>query len=847
MAVVYLATDLRQNRTVALKILRPELASLIGPERFLREIEISGKLNHPHILPLFDAGDADGVPYFVMPFVEGESLRDRLSREGQLPVADALQITRDVADALSYAHAQGIIHRDIKPENILLSSGHALVADFGIARAVTAAGGANKLTRTGMAIGTVDYMSPEQATGSAQVDARSDLYSLACVLYEMLAGGPPFPASTAQGVLARHLVDPVPPIRTVRSTVPVQVEAAILSALAKSKADRFANVKEFIEALEGKRPSPSQPYPVAVDPGAQRRRRVLLAVGLGAIVLTVSAAYLVLRPPAVEDKRVLVGLFEDRTGDPALGGLVGQASSAIVSGLALTGIVQPVDARSVAPEGSTVGDLPSLRRLARRAGARSVVSGTIERRGNSVEFQIHLTDAATGDVLRPVRPVVWLAADPTAAAAQVAQRVMAGYAAHFDPRFHNYATISQPASYDAYREFRAGVRVGWEETGETSLSDSVRFVAALDHFRLAIVLDSAFMAPHTWVSFIHSMFGKCRGTDSVAAALRAAGAHLLSSDQASIDFDVAGCHGDPRAKYAAAQQLFRDAPELAENVTALAYAAWSHNKPREVLACLERLERTRKPAWARSFCWNLMMHAHHQLGQYQEALQFNDRMRAEFPEDPFLERYDMRQLAALGDVARVNALIDQRVAKSSQQVHAGEDMLWIGEELRGHGQRAAGRALCERGVAWYGTRPSSQQTTLDARTYVATLLYCAERWDQARVAYERLAAEDSSATGIGWHSGIMSRIRLGGLAARRGDSAEVARLDLWLAARDSLPRASFGRAVLAASRGDLTRALVFFQFAWELGQPGFEEAHADPLLEPLRDYPPIRALIYAAR
>src|ERR1043166_7754071 len=174
MAMVYLATDLRQGRSVALKVLRPELASLIGPERFLREIEISGKLNHPPILPLFDAGDADGLPYFVMPFIAGESLRDRLSREGQLPVPDALQITREVADALAYAHEQGFIHRGIKPENILLSSGPALVADFGIARAVTAAGGGDKLTGTGMAIGTVDYMSPEQATGSSQVDRSEE-------------------------------------------------------------------------------------------------------------------------------------------------------------------------------------------------------------------------------------------------------------------------------------------------------------------------------------------------------------------------------------------------------------------------------------------------------------------------------------------------------------------------------------------------------------------------------------------------------------------------------------------------------------------------------------------------
>jgi tetratricopeptide (TPR) repeat protein len=830
MAVVYLATDLRQNRTVALKVLRPELASLIGPERFLREIDISGKLNHPHILPLFDAGEAGGLPYFVMPFIEGESLRDRLIREGQLSVADALQITREAADALSYAHAQGIIHRDIKPENIMLSQGHALVADFGIARAVTAAGAADKLTGTGMAIGTVDYMSPEQATGSGQVDVRSDLYSLACVLYEMLAGRPPFPASTAQGVLARHLVDPVPPIRTVRSTVPVPVEAAILAALAKSKADRFASVKEFIEALDGKRPSPSQPYPAVMDPRARPRRRVLLAVGLGAVVLTASAAYLVLRPPPVANTRVLVGLFEDRTGDPALGGLVGQASTAIVSGLASTGIVQPVDARGVAAEGSTVRDLPSLRRLARRVGAMSVVSGTIGRRGDELEFQIQLTIAATGDVLRPVTPVVWPAFTPSAAVAQLAQRVMAGYAAHFDPRFRNYAIISQPATYDAYREFQTGLKVSWEEGSH----------AALDHFRRAIALDSAFMAPRIYVAVQE----ECRAADSVAAALRVLGDRLLSSDQARIDLVVAKCRGDRLGQYAAAGQLFRDAPDLAENVVDVAQAALYQNKPREALTCLERLERTREPAdHFRSWCWNIMPHAYHQLGQYREALQLLDRIRAEAPDYPLLERSQMRQWAALGDVERVSALIYQRLGKSNQEVRAGDDMLNVGEELRGHGQLEAGRALCARGVAWYGTRPSSEQATLDSRMNVARALYCAERWDQARVAYEQLTFEDSSES----RSAMDFRTRLGALAARRGDSFEVSRLDRWFGARDSLPRASYGRAVLAAFRGDKVRALALFQFAWERREPGFIEAHADPILELLRDYPPFRALLYAAR
>jgi serine/threonine protein kinase len=216
MATVYLARGLKHRRAVAVKLLRSELAGGIGPERFLREIEIAAGLSHPHILPLFDSGSTDGLLYYVMPYVEGESLRQRLDRERQLPIEDAVRITREVGEALGYAHGLGFVHRDIKPANILLSHNHAVVADFGIARAITAAGG-EQLTETGLSLGTPSYMSPEQALGGSEVDGRSDLYSLGCVLYEMLVGDPPFLGHSAQQILARHIMDPVPSPRTVRA------------------------------------------------------------------------------------------------------------------------------------------------------------------------------------------------------------------------------------------------------------------------------------------------------------------------------------------------------------------------------------------------------------------------------------------------------------------------------------------------------------------------------------------------------------------------------------------------------------------------------------------------------
>jgi tRNA A-37 threonylcarbamoyl transferase component Bud32 len=248
-AIVYLAHDTKHDRRVALKVLRPEIAAGIGTERFVLEIRLAAKLQHPHILPLFDSGEAAGFLYYVAPYVEGESLRDRLRRQQQLAVPEALSIARQVAGALGYAHAHGIVHRDIKPENILLLGGEAIVSDFGIALALTAAAGP-RLTAAGMALGTPAYISPEQAGGQALVDARSDIYSLGCVLYEMLAGEPPFSSPTPQAMLARHIHDTPPPLAVLRPTVPPAVAAVVMQALAKAPADRFDTAGDFAAALE---------------------------------------------------------------------------------------------------------------------------------------------------------------------------------------------------------------------------------------------------------------------------------------------------------------------------------------------------------------------------------------------------------------------------------------------------------------------------------------------------------------------------------------------------------------------------------------------------------------------
>ena len=331
MATVYLADDLKHERKVALKVLKPELAAVVGGERFLAEIKTTANLQHPHILPLFDSGEADGVVFYVMPYVEGESLRDRLDREKQMGVKDSVAITQKVAGALDYAHGNGVVHRDIKPGNILLSAqGEPLVADFGIALAVAQAG-AGRITETGLSLGTPHYMSPEQATGDRDVDPKSDVFALGCVLYEMLAGQPPFAAPTAQAVLVQILTTEAPSITSARRTVAPNVAAALAQALEKLPADRFTNAAEFAAALGDESftykartrtaATTSTPEPVAIQapattPGPWKRLTMAFAA-LSAVTTLIAAWGWLSRPPIPEPgvpTRSTVTGFDEITG-----------------------------------------------------------------------------------------------------------------------------------------------------------------------------------------------------------------------------------------------------------------------------------------------------------------------------------------------------------------------------------------------------------------------------------------------------------------------------------------------------------------------------------------------------
>jgi serine/threonine-protein kinase len=482
MATVYLARDLRHDRLVALKVLRGELAHALGPDRFLREIRLCARLQHPHILSVHDSGDADGQLWFTMPYVEGETLRGRLQREVQLPVADALRITREVADALQYAHRQGVIHRDIKPENILLTGDHALVADFGLALAASP-DLEQRLTESGITLGTPHYMSPEQGTAQREVDQRTDIYSLGCVLYEMLTGEPPYTGATAQAILAKRMTDPVRPMGTVRD-VPSAVERAVTRALARTPADRFSTAAEFAAALE--------PHHEEERERERGSRAVPLALGAALVVLLLAAGAWFLR---------------GRTGSP---GATGTASAAVLpfvdlspgkdqeyfsDGLTeelITALSQVPGLRVAARTSSFQfkGQSPDVHEVGRKLGVAAVLEGSVRKSGNRLRVSTQLINVKDGYQL-------WSESydrdltDIFAVQEDVARSIVAALRVRLAPARDSALSARPTSDLAAYDLYLKG-RFAWNQRTGPALEEAVRYLEQ------ATARDSTFA--HAWAA-----------------------------------------------------------------------------------------------------------------------------------------------------------------------------------------------------------------------------------------------------------------------------------------------------------------------------------------------------------
>jgi serine/threonine-protein kinase len=683
MATVYLANDRKHQRQVAVKVLRPEL-ELGGPDRFVREVGIAAQLSHPHILALYDSGSADGVLFYVMPFIKGESLRQRLDRERQLPVDVAVGIARQVAFALGYAHAQGVIHRDIKPENILLHEGEPMIADFGIALAMAAASGA-RLTESGLAVGTPEYMSPEQAFGEQDPDGRSDVYSLASVLFELLAGEPPYTGPTAMSVLTKRSVDPVPSVRRLRATVPAGIEKVLMRALAKSPADRFPSAAAFAEALSA--------------PGAAGPSSPVVAV----------LPFLNLSPDP-DNEYFVDGITED-----------------VIIHLSKVRTLDVISRSSVMPfKRRTQG----LREIAATLNAGSVLDGSVRRAGNRVRIVAQLIDAATEQHLwgetydRELTDIFAIQTD-------VALQIVAALRAELTPDERTRLAQEPTADLHAYQLYLQGRHCFVRFTAE-GLTQGIRFLEE------ALVSDPGFALAHAGIALAWVERGESGGVEPGVAYAKAKAAvtRAIAIDPDLADAQCALGYLKTVAEHdwVGAEQAFKRAlalqPGHADACDHYGRMCGSLGRFDEAVALARRAHQL-DPLAHRSDVANALLRA----GRFDEALDAALRV-IEF--DP---HYD-RGHATLGWALQRAGRTDEGIAALRRAVELSpENSQWLGQ--LGQALGMAGRADEARGIlAQLGTMAATRYVSPYHFAYVHTGL---GEHDAAIDLLERAQAERAGA------------------------------------------------------------------------------------------------------
>ena len=658
MATVYRARDIHHDRPVALKVLHAELAESLGAERFQREIRVAASLQHPHILTVHDSGTTGGYLWFTMPFVEGESLRDRISRERQLPIADAVRITREVALALDYAHRHGIIHRDIKPENILLIDGQAIVADFGIARAL---GGSNEsLTSTGMIIGTPGYMSPEQAAGDRAIDARTDIYSLGSVLYEMLAGEPPFTAATAQAVIARLMTESARPLPNVRSTVSRQLAGAVEQAMAKSPADRPATAGDFARLLES-----TATMPAAAPAASPRRMSWWAAVGAAVVIVgVVGGALGVLwsRTHAARtgDRKIAVLPFENAGSaddEYFADGMTDEVRSRLstIHGIRVT-------ARASSAQYRRSKKLP--REIGRELEVQYLLTGTVrwsKTNGvNRVRVTPELIEVANADT-RWSQPYDTVLSDVFAVQASIASKVAEALNVALAPPVEAQLAVRPTSNLDAYDEFLKGEQI----TGSFSNTNPPTLLQGLEHYDQAVRLDSTFARAWSAIARAQSILSFTSPTkESVERARVAAEKTLqIAPDRAEARLAMGSYLHNIKMDYEGARQQYLEGLQRDPNNTDLLGAlstvevtlgkfddALAHRKQAALLDP-RSVNTTRRLA-----------QSYHDLRLFAEEQPAWDRALALAPDNLPIIQAKAIGLLALGQLDSVHALVHAKLA-----------------------------------------------------------------------------------------------------------------------------------------------------------------------------------------
>lgn len=816
MGRVYLAHDTKHDRRVAIKVLDPDYARLVGIQRFVREIRIAAMLTHPNIVPLYDSGEVGGQPFYVMPYIEGESLRQRLQQETMLPIPQVIEWAAEVCDGLTFAHTHGIVHRDIKPENLLIQADRLLIADFGIARAIDLAAEEN-ITSEQLVVGTPLYMSPEQASGS-KVDGRTDVYSLACVVYEMLSGEPPFRGATPQAVTAKKLAGHYPGIRIVRPRVPLALDEVLSRALAPNPADRVATAEEFSRSLRG-----------AAKAKARHLYRWLgvLMLLLGVIALAITRTSWNGEPQTNRRPRVVVSLFENRTGDSSLNSLGFMAADWVTEGLQRTDAVDVVPtptafaaARFVRSHADTVDPVQAL---ARETGANLVVTGAIYSDHDSLVLQAAIANADSGRLVGAVEPLRVGQTQPIQAIQQLRARVMGLLALSLDDRV---LQGEQPPTYAAYQAFNEGM--------DAYIRND--YGPAQASFEKAYVIDTTFVLPLLYAAFCLINRRHYALADSVLGMLAKQRSRLNAHNRDWLDYQRAELNGNESEALAAIRRAAEAAPSSKATYN-FAVRAFESRQPFAAESALYRLSPDVGPMRGLLSYWEVLTSALHVQGKHRQELRVAYDAQRRFPGRAAAYLLVGRALAAERKSTELERLWQEAPKRNAKPAEIGTLAYDLGSELSAHGDSTRSQQWFSRAdsafKAGQGTRDSLESAWGRART--------AARLGGLRRAYQRaegLAAQDTTRREV--YLGF-----LGVLSARLGNRGHAITLLEQLADdrrpfRFGEPQFQAGR--IAAVLGDFQRATQLFVLALDRGNPYDLEFHRDQALVGLRGLPIMRQL-----
>ena len=852
MATVYLARDPKHDRQVAVKVLDPDLAQTLGADRFLREIKTAANLTHPHILPLFDSGEADGFLFYVMPYVKGESLRARLTKERQLPVEDAIQITREIADALAYAHEEGVVHRDVKPANIMLEAGHAVLADFGVAHAVAEAK-EDRITRTGTSLGTPAYMSPEQAAGERDPDGRSDQYALGCVLYEMLAGHPPFAGAQVEVVVRQHLTEEPPSVTQARPSVAQEVVKVINRALSKSPADRFRTTGEMATALSS-----------TTSPVQRQSKRLpkLVWIGLAVALLVIAGGVLAMlrggaevseptesATPAGEPEHLRTAIavlpFQNLSADGPYAYFAGGLHDELLTQLAKVAALKVISRTSVMGYAGT--NLPPLRQIASELGVGSVVEGSVQVMGDRLRVNVQLIDATTDEHL-------WAESydrtldDAFAIQSDVAQRVVAAVGATLGGSEQQRLTEAPTANAEAYRLYLQGQE--YERRPGALLQDQE---IAQQLYEGALVLDSTFALAHAALSRVHGSMSwfridtsperLARQREEAETALRLAPelpeAHIAMGDvhyfgrrdwQAALD------------EYAIALQAL---PNDAELWSLIGYAHRRLGNWDEFDAAYEKATQL-DPRDADLF-YNLGGFTYRVTRRYPDAIAAFNRALTLAPDlhDAAVNK-GLVYLDWKGELDTLRAVLDQLPPDAA-----------VGEGGTARAQRVQLLLLERKPDSLLAVLGSARDAVFEGQlAFLPTSLYAAwahelrgddvaaqAAFDSARVLLDSVLV----ALPDDWRVHVARGLALAGLGRRQGALREARWLEQSVVYREDAydgPSVAENRARILAQAGEVDAALD--EIEQILTGPGWLSVHRlrlDPRWDPIRDHPRFQALL----